>query len=103
MGSRHPDVASSLNNLALLYQKLDRPTDAERLYKRALTVAERALGPDHPNVATSLNNLALLYETLGRVADATSLYKRVVAIREKAWGPSHPDVGHIAREPRLTL
>ena len=31
---------------------------ADPLYKRSLTINEKALGPDHPAVATSLNNLA---------------------------------------------
>ena len=35
------------------------------LYQRALTIREKALGPEHPNTATRLNNLALLYEVLG--------------------------------------
>ena len=30
-----------------------RYADAEPLYKRALAIDEKALGPDHPDVATS--------------------------------------------------
>ena len=39
-----------------------RYADAEPLYKRALAIYEKALGPDHPYVATTLNNLAVLYD-----------------------------------------
>ncbi len=39
---------------------IDR-ADAEPLYKRALAIWEKALGPEHPHVAASLNNLAELY------------------------------------------
>ncbi len=39
---------------------IDR-ADAEPLYKRALAMLEKALGPEHPHVAASLNNLAELY------------------------------------------
>ncbi len=53
----------SLNNLADLYQKQGRYADAEPLYKRALAIREKALGPNHPDVASSLNNLAELYRT----------------------------------------
>ena len=38
---------------------------AEPLYKRALAINEKVLGPDHPNTATSLNNLAALYRGPG--------------------------------------
>jgi len=34
--------------------------EAEPLYRRALAIVEKALGPEHPNVAASLNNLAEL-------------------------------------------
>jgi tetratricopeptide (TPR) repeat protein len=60
--------------------------------KKALQVAEQAVGPDHIDVATSLNNLAFLYSTQGQYAEAEPLYKRSLAIFEKALGPDHPDV-----------
>jgi hypothetical protein len=54
-------MSRPLNNLALLYEAQGRHADAEPLYKRALAIEEKALGPDHPHVAVSLNNLAVLY------------------------------------------
>jgi tetratricopeptide (TPR) repeat protein len=57
----HPDVAQSLNNLALLYQDQGAYAKAEPLYVRALDIWEKVLGPMHPDLATVLNNLALLY------------------------------------------
>ena len=62
------------------------------LAQRALTIREKARGPDHPDVASALNNLAALYYKQGRYADAEPLLKRSLAIREKAFGPDHPDV-----------
>ena len=73
-------MATSLNNLAALYKEQGRYADAEPLYKRALAIDEKAVGPDHPDVATSLNNLAALYKEQGRYADAEPLYKRALAI-----------------------
>ena len=60
-GPIHPSVATSLNNLALLYDTQGQYALAEPLYKRSLAIREKALGPDHPDVAQSLNNLAALY------------------------------------------
>ena len=60
--------------------------------KKALEVAEKAVGPNHPSVAQSLNNLAGLYNTKGQYAQAEPLFKRALVIREKALGPEHPDV-----------
>jgi tetratricopeptide (TPR) repeat protein len=59
-------VATSLNNLALLYRDQGRYEEAEPRFQRALEIREKALGPEHPDVAQSLNNLAGLYHDQGR-------------------------------------
>jgi tetratricopeptide (TPR) repeat protein len=61
LGPNHPNTASSLNDLANLYQDQGKYPETEPLYQRALAIYEQQLGPHHPNTATSLNNLALLY------------------------------------------
>jgi tetratricopeptide (TPR) repeat protein len=48
LGPEHPDVATSLNNLAALYHAQGRYAAAEPLYQRALALSERVWGPDHP-------------------------------------------------------
>jgi tetratricopeptide (TPR) repeat protein len=53
LGSDHPNVAQSLDRLAVLYHNQRRYADAEPLYKRALAIREKALGSDHPDVAQS--------------------------------------------------
>ena len=65
----------------MVYQALGRLAQAEPLYKRSLTIWEKALGPDHPAVATSLENLAALYRKSGRNEAAEGLEKRATAIR----------------------
>ena len=62
-------LATSLNNLASLYEHLGRFDDAEGLYRRALTIEEALLGPDHPEVAKCLDDVAKLYDHQGRVED----------------------------------
>jgi tetratricopeptide (TPR) repeat protein len=85
-------VATSLNNLAALYDSQGAYARAEPLYQRALAISEKVLGPEHPQVATSLNNLAALYDSQGAYARAEPLYQRALAIREKVLGPEHPSV-----------
>jgi tetratricopeptide (TPR) repeat protein len=91
-GQSHPNVATSLNNLAELYRTQGKYAEAEPLYKRALAIDEKAFGPNHPSVATDLNNLAGLYYAQGQYAEAEPLYKRALAIDEKAFGSEHPSV-----------
>ncbi|MFQ5917529.1 MAG: tetratricopeptide repeat protein, partial [Candidatus Binatia bacterium] len=74
-----------------LYQQ-GRYSEAAKVAKESLKVAENTFGLQHPAVATSLNNLAEIYRVQGRYAAAEPLYKRALAIREKALGPDHPAV-----------
>ncbi|MBM4261940.1 MAG: tetratricopeptide repeat protein [Deltaproteobacteria bacterium] len=60
--ANHANVAAALNNLALLYQSQDLHAKAEPLYREALVIFEKTLGPFHASVATSLNDLADVYE-----------------------------------------
>ena len=66
LGAEHPSVATSLNNLAGLYESQGRYTEAEPLYIKALDMRKKLLGAEHPDVASSLNNLAFLYNAQGR-------------------------------------
>ncbi len=91
-GPDDPRLATTLNNLAALYDTQGRYAEAEPLYQQALAIREKALGPAHPEVAQSLNNLAALYPAQGRYAEAEPLQKRALAIVEKALGPEHPHV-----------
>jgi len=50
-----------LNNLAALYFNESRYAEAESFYRRALSIYEKAFGPDHHNVSNILCNLSLLY------------------------------------------
>jgi tetratricopeptide (TPR) repeat protein len=91
-GEEHPDVATSLNNLAVLYAHQGRYSEAEPLYRDAVAMRKRLLGEDHPNIATSLNNLAWLYDAQGHYSEAEPLYQRALILRERVLGPDHPDV-----------
>ncbi len=76
-------MATSLNNLAMLYQAQGRYAEAEPLYKRSLAIGEKALGPEHPNVAGSLENYSVLLSETGRGSEAVKLEARAKAIRAK--------------------
>jgi CHAT domain-containing protein/lipopolysaccharide biosynthesis regulator YciM len=92
LGKNHPDVAKSLNNLALLYQTQGLYDRAEPLHERALAIREAALGKNHPDITRSLNNLANLYNEQGLYGRAEPLYQRALAIREETFGKNHPDI-----------
>jgi tetratricopeptide (TPR) repeat protein len=60
------------------------------LYQRALTIYEKALGPEHPETARTLENLAIFYNRQGKYEEALPLYQRSLVIREKVFGLDHP-------------
>ncbi|MEL6263928.1 MAG: tetratricopeptide repeat protein, partial [Cyanobacteria bacterium J06626_6] len=91
-GESHPDVATSLNNLAGLYKIQGQYSDSETLYQDALALRRKLLGDEHPDIATSLNDLALLYTTQGRYDEAEPLHRNALSIRRKLLGQKHPEV-----------
>ena len=91
-------LATSLFVLAQTYKAQGRYAEAEPLFKRALGIMEKALGPDHPHVATVLHGLATLYGDQGRYAKAVPLHKRALVIRERVLGPDDPAVATILND-----
>lgn len=81
VGTNHPDVSTSLNNLALLHDNQVQYAQAEPLLKRSLAIKEKALGPDHPNLAKNFENLATLFRATKREEEAETLEQRAVRIR----------------------
>ncbi|MCF4968039.1 tetratricopeptide repeat protein [Nostoc sp. CMAA1605] len=91
-GEEHPNVAQSLNNLALLYHSQGKYSEAEPLFIQALALSRKLLGEEHPNVAQSLNNLAELYRSQGKYSEAESLFIQALALSRKLLGEEHPNV-----------
>jgi hypothetical protein len=60
------------------------------LYRRALAIKEKILGPDHPDVAMTLHNLAALRAAAGAPDEARGLYTRALEIFERALAEAHP-------------
>jgi tetratricopeptide (TPR) repeat protein len=81
---------ATLNSQALALQSKGDLAGAEPLFRAALALAERVLGPDHPDTAGSLNNLAGLLEAQGDYGGAEAAYRRAVDICERKLGPNDP-------------
>src|SRR5947207_2357334 len=86
LGTTHPSTATTLNNLATLYDAQGQYKEAEPLYQRALAIRKQALGPTHPDTAESLSNLAGLYRRRGRYKEAGPLYQRALEVYEQQLG-----------------
>jgi hypothetical protein len=69
LGPVHPDLANTVNNLAVAAEKSGRLDDAETFYRRAVAIASASLRPDDPNVLASRQNLEDFCRVHGRPID----------------------------------
>ena len=69
-------MATSLADLALLYQATDRYGEAEPLLKRSLEIRENKLGKNHPSTRASRSNLALLLLYSGKWEEAYEIFSQ---------------------------
>ncbi len=92
LGADHPDVATSLNNLASVELQRGELDRAEELYKRSLDISKSTLGEWHPDVAESLSNLAIVAYNRGNREETLRLDEQALQIREHSLGRDHPDV-----------
>ena len=95
----HPDLATSLNNLALLLYLQDRLAQAEPLFRQALAMNQQLYPPGrfpqgHPHLASSLNSLAHLLKVQGQHAQAEPLYRQALAMRQQLYPPGRFPQGH---------
>jgi CHAT domain-containing protein/tetratricopeptide (TPR) repeat protein len=91
LGEAHPSYATSLNNLAALYQDLGEYGKALPLHEQARDLRKRLLGEDHPLYALSLSNLAVLYQDKGEYGKALPLLQQARDLRKRLLGEAHLD------------
>jgi serine/threonine-protein kinase len=84
--------AAWLNAEGLLLFRTGKHDEAHDKHTLALSLREKAVGPEHLDTAISLNNLGILLNDMGRPQEAREALTRAVAIREKNLGPDHPEV-----------
>ncbi|MGK7905282.1 MAG: tetratricopeptide repeat protein [Hormoscilla sp.] len=85
-------LATSKNQLALIYRYQGRFPEAEQLYLDALQIAKKMFGNEDTQVAGILNNLAVVYRHQGRFAEAKTLCEEALRMSIRLLGPAHSDV-----------
>jgi hypothetical protein len=66
------------------------PEEAEPLYRRAITIGEKALGREHSLTHRFASNYARLLGDAQRPAEALPLARAALAAHERDSGPKHP-------------
>ena len=72
-GEDHTDVATSCNDLAIVYNSLGEYSQAKELLENAVMVYKKIFDEDYADVATSCNNLALVDNRLIEYNQANEL------------------------------
>ncbi|MBD2447717.1 tetratricopeptide repeat protein [Nostoc sp. FACHB-152] len=86
LGDKHPDFATSLNNLAELYRCQGKYSKAEPLYLQALALRRYFLGEEHPDFAISLHNLAYIFLNQGKYSKAEPLFLQALKLMQNSLG-----------------
>lgn len=92
-GENHPSYAIVLNNLALLYYRLDRLDDALAAMQRSVDIRRDTLGEAHPQTATALFNLARLQTISGNLVQAETNARAALEVAENGYEAGHPRIG----------
>ena len=99
----HPDLATSMNNLAMAYRDLGRHKEALKMQEETLAFQQLVFPESHPDIAISTHNLAASYGDLGRHAEALKLKEETLAFEQRMHPEDHPDVAASMRNVAITL
>lgn len=91
-GDSHPSVATSYNEMAVVYHRHCQYAQALEYYERTLQIQLATLGPTHPHVASTYNNMAVVYGRQGDHAKALEYYQKAHEIKLETLGDGHPSV-----------
>jgi tetratricopeptide (TPR) repeat protein len=88
----HPDIATSYNNIGLIYNNKGEYDTALDNYNKSLKICQECLTPNHPNIATSYNNIGLIYDSKGEYDTALDYYNKSLKIYQESLPANHPDI-----------
>ncbi len=96
LGREHPDVATTMHQLAAVLYRKARFGEAETLYVQALRIRRKHFGSTHATVAETLNHLAAVALAQGRFDEAEDRFRQALQLRRRILGPGHRDVARTA-------
>lgn len=86
----HPLLATSIYNLASVYDCIGEYSRALSLYEKVLEIQQISLPPNHFHLAQTYNNIGLVYQSMGDYSQSISYFEISLKIFEKTLPPTHP-------------
>lgn len=99
LGPLHPELANTLNNLAVVAEMDGRLGDAETYYRRAVAIASASLSPDDPMVASSRKNLEDFCRERGLPVDPSAAAPSIQRAEYRSDGVAHDHTTGEAKTP----
>ena len=92
LNEAHPDISTTMNNLALVCKLQGKFQEALEVNLKALDYTIKIFGKDHLNTAISYNNLGSIYASMERFNDALYIFNDAYRIRNIHLPSNHPEV-----------
>jgi DUF2914 family protein/tetratricopeptide repeat protein len=89
LGPLHPELANTVNNLAIVAEMEGRLGDAETYYRRAVAIASASLPSDDPMVASSRKNLEDFCRERGLSFDPSAASPAIPHTEHQSDGVAH--------------
>ena len=89
----HPDIATTLANLAQVNAKLGRYDKAESGHREALQIKLANLDSHHPEIGVSWANLGHLFKGQAKTAEAKEAFRHAIAVYEARLAPNDFRIG----------
>ncbi|MFC2130292.1 tetratricopeptide repeat protein [Bacteroidota bacterium] len=90
----HPDLATSIGNIAAFYDGRGNHKEAEPLFKEALEMNRRIYKGDHPGLANSIIWMAMFYNGRGNYKTAEPLFKEAFEMFRRLFKGDHPSLAY---------
>jgi len=88
----HPSLATSYNNLSLIYQGFGDLPKAKEFQLKALEIREKVFDKNHPDFAQSYHNLAIIYYDMQEKENALEFINKAIKILEYNFPNGHPNL-----------
>ena len=87
-----PQLAESLDNLAVILRNQKKLVEAKPYSLEALRIRRKALNPGDPDLAKNLQNLSVILRDQGKYAESEELTGEALGIYKKAFSPGNPAI-----------
>ncbi|PZV11748.1 MAG: hypothetical protein DCF20_18965 [Pseudanabaena sp.] len=91
-GETHPNVATSLMELAVFYYKKNDFVKAEPLFLQAIEIRQQSLEEQNPDVVSAMLSLATIYNSQALYSKAETFFLQALEIKKNVLGAEHPEV-----------